>query len=149
MKSLIVLATLALSASAFSSEALLTLTRHSGFSPIPFSSVLSVYETGKVDLVTTRGVVKKGTNLNAVSPNTVQDIRDNIDAVNAKDALVDLDANKPRCMDAPSQVYTIKKNNKEIEIGRNFSCHRVQMKSKAAAALIKTIQDIDSKRQEN
>lgn len=146
MKSLVTLALVLLSTNVFSSDVLLKLNRHSGFSPVPFSSVLSIRETGKVDLLTTRGTVSKKTKLETLSPNTIQEIKDNIEKLNAKDALVDLDANKPRCMDAPSQVYTAIKDGKEIEIGRNFSCHRVVMKSKAAAALVKTIQEIDSKR---
>lgn len=107
MKSILIAATFVLSTSAFSGEFLLKLTRHSGFSPIPFSSVTSVLETGKVEVLTTRGTVAKKTVLTTVSPNVVQEIKDNIEALNAKDALVDLDANKPKCMDAPSQVYTI------------------------------------------
>jgi len=146
MKSLLILATVAFSASAFSSEALIKFTRGSGFAPIPYSSVLSVYETGKVEVVVTRGVKTTKTQLEDLSPNTIQEIKDNIDAVKAQDAIVDLDANKPRCMDAPSSRILITKNKKEVMIASFASCHRNQMQSKAATALIKKTLEIDSKR---
>src|SRR4051812_1642139 len=111
MKSLLILAALAVSSSAFSSEALLKLTRHSGFAPRPFSSTLSVYETGKVELVVTRGnndITK--TEMQDLSPNTIQAIKDNIEAVKVKTPLIDLEAKKPKCLDAPSSEVKITKN---------------------------------------
>ncbi len=146
MKSIVLMATLVLSANAFSGEALIKFTRGSGFAPIPYSSVLSVYETGKVEVVTTRGTTKTKTQLEDLSPNTVQEIKDNIEAVKAKDVIVDLDANKPRCMDAPSSRIIITKNKKEVMIASFASCHRNQMQSKAATALIKKTLEIDAKR---
>lgn len=146
MKSIVLMATLVLSANAFSGEALIKFTRGSGFAPIPFSSVLSVYETGKVEIVTTRGTTKTKTQLEDLSPNTVQEIKDNIEAVKVKDVIVDLDANKPRCMDAPSSRIIISKNKKEVMIASFASCHRNQMQSKAATVLIKKTLEIDAKR---
>lgn len=146
MKSLLIVATLALSANAFSSEALIKLSRNSGFSPLPSSSVLSVFETGKVQLVSNHGSAVTKSQLKDISPNTVQAIKDNVEAINAKAEVIDLDANKPRCMDAPSSEITVKKNGKDVTIATFYSCHRAQMKSKAATDIIKLIQDIDSKR---
>lgn len=146
MKSILILAAL-VSTSAFSSEALLKLSRHSGFSPRPYSSVLSVYETGKVDLVITRGNNDITTSeLKDLSPNTIQKIKDSIEAINVKSPLVDKEANKPKCMDAPSSNVTVLKNKKEVTIGYYASCHRSEMQTKAAASLIKTIQTIDASR---
>jgi hypothetical protein len=147
MKSLLILAVLAVSSSAFSSEALLQLTRHSGFAPKPFSSTLSVYETGKVELIITRGNNDiTTTELKDLSPNTIQSIKDNIEAVKVKAPLVDLEESKPRCTDAPSSEIKITKNKKEVLIGYYASCHKSEMKSKPAASLIKTIQSIDLSR---
>lgn len=147
MKSLLLLAAFsAFSTSAFSAEALLKLTRHSGFAPIPFGSVVSVYETGRVELLTVKGMVQTKTRLPDVSPNTIQDIKDNIQDIRVKDALVDLESKKPKCMDAPSSKIFIRKNQKEVLIASYAFCHKAQMLSKAAAALIKTAQEIDSQR---
>lgn len=146
MKTLFLIAAMTFSASAFSAEALLKLTRHSGFAPIPFGSILSVYETGRVELLTTKGMVQTKTRLPDVSPNTIQDIKDNIQDIKVREALVDLDSKKPRCMDAPSSKIIIRKNQKEVLIASFAFCHRTQMLSKAAAALIQTAQEIDSQR---
>jgi hypothetical protein len=146
MKSLLLVATLTLSFNAFSSDSLIKLSKNSGFSPVPSSSVLSITETGKASLVSYRGTAVIKTELKDLSPNDIQTIKDNVDTLNAKDKLVDPEAKKPKCTDAPSWQVSVTKNEKDVTIAYNNSCHTTKMKSKAATNLINLILTIDSQR---
>jgi hypothetical protein len=103
-----------------------------------------VTEDGKVTQFTTEKMVTTKKSLKSLSPNTVQDIKDNISALKVSAQLIDLDEGKPRCTDAPSSKVLIMKNNVEKVIAGKSSCHRLAVKSKAATNLV----DIMTKIQE-
>jgi hypothetical protein len=136
MKSLLIISAIAMSFNSFAGEYLLKETFGSGFSPVPMGRVTSILETGKVTEVKTVKGKKSAVVLKVLSPNTIQEIKDAIDDLKSTDTLVDLDANKPRCMDAPSTTLTVLKGKKEIVISARHSCHTEVVKSKAAEKLI-------------
>lgn len=142
MKSMIALGLLVTLTSANASEFLLKKAVRPGFMPNPTYTETTITESGKVKLLTQTHSTKSLKTVKEISPNQVQKIKDLIDAVNPKLKVIDLDANKPRCMDAPSRTYSITKNDKEVVIGGWSGCHRSQMNSKAAQELIKIISEI-------
>ncbi len=142
MKSIIALSMLFSLASINASEFLLKKAVRPGFMPNPTYTETTILETGKVKLLTRTHAKQSLKTIKEISPNEVQKIKDLIAKVNPKAKVVDLDANKPRCMDAPSKTYSITKDDQEVVIGGWSSCHRSQMNSKAAQELIKIISEI-------
>jgi hypothetical protein len=142
MKSIILAATLAISTGAFAGGTLVKMKNHSGFGPKVYSSEISINENGKIVQVMNRGNEVETTELKTVSPNTIQSIKDDIESINAKDKLIDRDAGKPRCMDAPSSSISIIKNRKEVDVREKSLCHTFEMKSKAAQHLLSTVEKL-------
>lgn len=144
MKNLLVLSALVLSTNSFASDYLLKYNVGSGFSPIPMSSETKVLEDGKVVRTVYQGTKTTTKLAKTLSPNTIQAIKDNIEALKANAKLVDLDANKPRCMDAPSRSITANKEGKEIRVYSVSTCHKSVVKSKAAENLIQAMETINA-----
>jgi uncharacterized ParB-like nuclease family protein len=144
MNKFFILGSILLSTTAFSSEFLLKSSQRSGFTPFPYSKDLTIAETGDVvqTITTNREMTKR--ELKKLSPNTIQKIKDDISAIKSTDKSIDLDANKPRCMDAPTDTYSIMKNGKEKEIGGFSGCHHFAMKNKAAAELIQILNKVEA-----
>jgi hypothetical protein len=59
--------------------------------------------------------------------------------------LVDLDADKPRCMDAPSFVWSVVKSSgaPELNIASWGSCHRFALKRNEGVALVRFLDQLD------
>ncbi len=142
MKSLIVLAAIAMSSQAMSAEVLLKHTKGSGFGPFPMSTTVEVKDNGEITRTskfqnkTEKSVVGK------LSASTVQVIKDRIEMISDEAKLIDLDAKKPRCMDAPSSRVSVNKGGKEIQIAGVSNCHRLAVQESTAEALTKLVEGL-------
>lgn len=140
MKSLIVFAAIAMSSQAMSAEVLLKYTKGSGFGPFPMSSTVEVKDNGEITRTskfqnkTEKSVVGK------LTASTIQNIKDKIETIADDAKLVDLDAKKPRCMDAPSTRISVIKGGKEIQIAGVSNCHRLAVQESTAEALAKAVE---------
>lgn len=139
MKSILVLATIVMSSQAMSAEVLLNYTKGSGFSPVPTSTNVVVKGNGEIVRTSKMGNKVEKTVVGKLSTATVQIIKDRIEMISDDAKLIDLDANKPRCMDAPSSTIYANKGGKEIQIARISGCHRFAVKESAAEALTKVV----------
>lgn len=142
MKSFLVLAAILLSSEAMSSEVLLKLSRGSGFSPIPTRTVVTISENGQIVVAkTVRNTTTKEV-LGKLSVKAVESLKDKIEEIADDAVLVDLDAKKPRCMDAPSTEIAVTKGSKEIVIAAKRSCHRFEVEAYEASNLSKLIESV-------
>lgn len=144
MKSLVMVSLLTLSANTFAADYLLKFNYGSGFSPVKIGTELTVSETGKVVKTKWYGNTKETKLIKTLSPNTIQAIKDDISAIKSTAKLVDLDANKPRCMDAPSKTYRMMKEDKEVVFSLYSSCHKSIIKSKAAERLVQVVDTLNA-----
>ncbi len=146
MKSLLVLAALVFTSQAMASDYLVRKQAFSGFGPKPTQWTLTITIDGKATVVS-KSVTdnKQSKTVKTLSPNEIQSIKDNVDAINPKAEVVDLDEGKPRCMDAPSSSYYISVKGKDVQFAARNSCHSFQMKSAAAASLLKKVQEVETK----
>ena len=144
MKLLTFISLLSLSANSFAADYLLKFNYGSGFSPVKIGTELTVSETGKVVKTKWYGNTKETKLVKTLSPNTIQAIKDDITSIKSNAKLVDLDANKPRCMDAPSKTYRLMKEDKEVVFALYSGCHKSLIKSKAAEKLVQVIDALNS-----
>lgn len=143
MKLLAMISLLALSSNTFAADYLLKMNYGSGFSPVKIGTELIVSETGKVVKTKWYGNTKETKLIKTLSPNTIQAIKDDISTIRSNAKLIDLDANKPRCMDAPSKTYRLMKEDKEVVFALYSGCHKSFVKSKAAERLVQVIDTLN------
>lgn len=144
MKNLVILSVMALSLSAGAAD-LLTLTRNSGFSPVPGESKTSINENGKIVRVKRIRAAVTKENLGQLSAAALQTLKDKIEEIDDNAKVIDPKPNAPRCMDAPSSSVAINKGGKVITLRESYSCHTAVVQGSKAAALISTIEKLDSK----
>lgn len=142
MKSLMVLAAIAMSSQAMSAEVLLKHTKGSGFGPFPTLITLEVKDNGEITRTSkVQNKIEKSV-VGKLSASTVQVIKDRIEMISDEAKLIDLDAKKPRCMDAPSSRVSVNKGGKEIQIAGVSNCHRLAVKESTAEALAKVVEGL-------
>ncbi len=124
MKAVLLASLLTISSQAFSAEILLKITTGSGFSPVPRSTSLVITEDGKVTQYETERKLVTKTEIAKLSTGAVENLVSKIETVQDDVKLVDIDAKKPRCMDAPSTSLVLNKGGKSIEVYAVRSCHR-------------------------
>lgn len=139
MKSIFVLAAIVMSSQAMSSEVLLKYTKGSGFGPFPSTKTLEVKDNGEITRTNKFQNKIEKTQVGKLSAATVQVIKDRIENVSDNAKLVDLDANKPRCMDAPSTRISVNKGGKEIQISGYSNCHRLEVQETVATEISKLV----------
>ena len=143
MKSLFVLAAIVMSSQAMSAETLLKYTKGSGFGPFPMSTTVEVKDNGEISRTHRfQNKIEKSVT-GKLSAATVQIIKDRIETITDEAKLVDLDAKKPRCMDAPSTRIAVNKGGKEIQISGFSNCHRLAVQESAAEALTKVAESFE------
>ena len=140
MKNLLVLSVMFLGLSANAGNApLLTLKSHSGFSPRPSSSQITIFENGKIVRViqAMREVTRE--TLGKLSVNSVSSIKEKIETISDNAVLVDLYPEAPKCMDAPSSSVAVNKNGKEITLKERASCHTYEVQDGEAHNLVELV----------
>ncbi len=140
MKSLLVLATVLVSSQAMSAEVLLKFTKGSGFGPFPMSTTVEVKDNGEITRTSKFQNKTEKSVTGKLSASTVQVIKDRIEMIADDAKLVDLDAKKPRCMDAPSSRTSVNKGGKEIQIAGVSNCHRLAVEGSPAEALANVVE---------
>ncbi len=126
MKSLIILSAMVISTQVMSAEALLKFNQNSGFGPIVSNSSLIVFEDGQVTKMISQARAVRRVTIGKLSANAVANLKDKIETIADAGKLINLDAKKPRCMDAPSTSLTVIKGGKEIKIAAWMSCQRYE-----------------------
>lgn len=127
MKTSLFILIAAISSQTFAAEKLITLTRGSGFSPVPRSIELSIEDNGKIISKTTTRGTSSSLLLGTLSKTAVANLKDRIELIDDNAVATNLDANRPRCMDAPSTRVVVNKGGKEIRISAKVSCQRFEV----------------------
>jgi hypothetical protein len=131
------IALLALSSQAFSAEYLLKMTKGGGFAPIAMSKEVVVTEAGKIVATERRGTQITKTVIGSLSAAGLQILKDKIEEVPDTTKVVDLEPNRPGCMDAPSTRISINKGGKDIEIAAVRACKKFAAAGSFTAELTK------------
>lgn len=143
MKSLLIIAALTLSSQVMSSEVLVKLHRGGGYSPLITSIVVEISEKGEITRTRTVKTTPVKKVIGKISANALQVLKDRIEIVDDNVKLIDFDAKKPRCMDAPSSSITINKGGKEIKIGGKSGCHKLGTEDYSANDIANLIQSVE------
>lgn len=141
MTKMILAAAFMLSASAHAAQDLVTYSRSAGFSPRPGYETVRIQEDGKVRFYSQ--YLNRKTNKKEITDKLIAKLSSErtaaLKAILSKikeDDLKDQDANRPRCMDAPSSGIAVG----EIAIFRRESCH-TWVNESAEAVSIKALVD--------
>ena len=119
VKLFFVLSFVVLSSQAMSAGVLLKLSRGSGFSPFPRSTSLVITDTGEVfKQISERRLVRKVA-VAQLSPVALSTLKEKIETIADDAVLINIDAKRPRCMDAPSTSLKVNKGGKETPMGEN------------------------------
>lgn len=144
MKAIFLMTILSLSSNAFSAEFLVKLTRASGFSPIARSSQLIISEEGKItSVVNVQSKITKSA-VGTLSAKTLANLKDTIERVADDAVLVDLDAKRPQCADAPGRRVEINKGGKTLIVSAVRNCHKYEVAGADASNLSKLAESLDS-----
>lgn len=144
MKSLILMTILGLSSNVFSAEYLVKLTRASGFSPIARSSQLIISEDGKItSVVNVQSKITKSA-VGTLSAKALANLKDTIERIADDAVLVDLDAKRPQCADAPGRRVEINKGGKTLIVSAVRNCHKYEVAGADANNLSKLAESLDS-----
>jgi hypothetical protein len=143
MKLFILLSVITLSTQVMSAEVLLKLQRGSGFGPVVSHSSLTITEDGQVTkMISQAGSVRK-VSIGKLSANVVANLKDKIETIADNGKLINLDAQRPRCMDAPSTSLTVNKGGKEITISAWRMCQRFETKDLETKSLKSLAESFD------
>lgn len=143
MKLFFVLSFVVLSSQAMSAEVLLKLSRGSGFSPFPRSTSLVITDSGEVfKHISERRLVRKVA-VAQLSPVALSTLKEKIESIADDAVLINIDAKRPPCMDAPSTSLKVNKGGKEIEIAAVRSCQRHQSEDLETEDLLALAQSFD------
>lgn len=124
MKNIFMATLLVLSTNAFSAEFLIKLSRIPGFSPNPTASDLTINDRGQITYRIANNKGTTTTKLGVLSDAALTKLKDKIELIADNAKLENLDANRPRCMDAPSTRILVNKGGKEITISSKVACRR-------------------------
>jgi hypothetical protein len=125
-----------------SADVLVKYTSGSGFSPVPSSVSVEISDNGKVVATTFKGQSKEKSTIATLSATAVQSLKDKIESFEDNSKLIDLDAKKPRCMDAPSSTVSINKGGKSIDISARSACHTFKVENAYTDNLTNLIQSL-------
>lgn len=139
MKFISLLSILVISTSAMSSELLLRYRTGSGFSPVPRSSTIQITDDGKVTLLETERKLSHKTEIATLTESSLENLKAKIETIDNSTTLIDIDASKPRCMDAPSSSLIVAKGGLEVEIYAKRSCHRYFAKDAEVEKLVNLV----------
>jgi hypothetical protein len=127
----------ALSLPAFATDVLISFGEHDGFIRHPLIKALTISTDGSV-VVEVRevsgGVIRNELTIQ-LAPTALQKLKRLIDGLPPEAKLVDLDANKPRCMDAPSQQIAVYTQGQQRVTYFWASCHASALENNAADEL--------------
>jgi len=143
MKLLILLSTIALSSEVMSAEFLLKFTQGSGFGPFVSRSDLTVAEDGTISKFISQARSVKMVKVGKLSSTAVATLKDKIETIADNGKLINLDAQKPGCMDAPSTSLIVNKGGKEITIAAWRNCQRFQTNDLETKSLSSLAQSFD------
>jgi hypothetical protein len=114
---------------------------HAGFSPHPQTITADIHRTGLVtykvnDLKTKKTIT---TTVAVLAPAQVRKLLAAASKLSAA-SLKDLDADKPRCMDAPSRgISVLDKTGTPFQISSWHACHRYEIPDSTEAQLITNV----------
>ncbi len=143
MKFFILLSAITLSAQVMSAEVLLKYNQGSGFGPFVSSSSLTITEDGQVTKMISQARAVRRINIGKLSANVVANLKDKIETIADNGKLINLDAQRPGCMDAPSTSLIVNKGGKEITIAAWRNCQRHQTKDLEVKSLTSLAESFD------
>ena len=124
MKAVLLISLLVINGPATSSEVILNLTSKSNFLLNPSTKSLVVTNDGNVTGYETENKFVKKTKIAKLSVDAVENLLMRVESIQEDSKLIDIDAKKPRCMDAPSNSLVVNKGGRLIEVYAIRSCHR-------------------------
>lgn len=143
MKTFILFSAIVLSSQAMSSEVLLNFTRGSGFGPTVSRSSLVVTSDGEVTKKFTQLRLVRSNKIGKLTANAVANLKDKIETIADEGKLINLDAKRPQCADAPSSSLIVNKGGKEIVIAARRACQNHETKDLETKALLNLVQSFE------
>lgn len=125
MKNLVLLLTFVFSTSALASSVIAQKEFYAGFSPNPVQSIISILDDGSAtaELRYLHATKVENYDLATLSPTTLKGLQKRISEI-VPEPLKDWEADKPKCLDAPSKSYkVVKADGLEVPFYQWHSCH--------------------------